>query len=97
MLYCIILQDAEGSEAARQQHHDGHIQHFKAHRKQLALSGPLKQDDGSAVGSLVVIDCDSQEAARTFIEGDPFYSAGVWKDVFIAQFKASIVDAGKLS
>lgn len=97
MLYCITLQDADGSDAARQEHHEGHIQHFRAHREQLALSGPLKQDDGSAVGSLVVIDCDSEEAARRFIQGDPYHDAGVWKDVLIAQFKASILDAGKLS
>lgn len=97
MLYCITLQDAGGSDVARKEHHEGHMSHFKAHRDQLALAGPLSNDDGVSIGSLVVIDCESEEAARAFIQRDPFYDAGVWKEVFVAKLKASIVDAKKLS
>ena len=96
MLYSLVLKDAQGSDAARKTHHEGHVAHFKAHKAQLALSGPLTDDQGNAIGSLVVIACDSEAAARAFIEADPFFDAGVWESVFIAKFKASIVNAEKL-
>jgi len=97
MLYSIVLTDAPNSDAARKAHHDGHISHFKAHKDQLALAGPLMGDDDASVGSLVVIDCDSEAAARAFIEADPFFDAGVWENIFIAKLKASIVDTDKLN
>lgn len=97
MLYSIVLRDAPNSGDARTAHHAEHIAHFKKHKAQLALAGPLSGDDGAAVGSLVIIESDSAQSARAFIEADPFFGAGVWADVFIAKLKTSTVDAEKLT
>lgn len=95
MLFAIVLNDAVGSDAARQEHHAGHVAHFGAHKANIALAGPLADEQGDSVGSLVVYQADTEQDARDFIQGDPFYDAGVWKEVSITRFKASIHDAGK--
>lgn len=85
-LFAIIAYDREGSEDARAQHRDGHLAHFKAHSDKLAVAGPMS---GSNTGSLVIYRAQSEEEARAFIEGDPFYSAGVWDRIEVMQFKAA--------
>lgn len=90
MLYMIMVRDQAESEAARQQHRDGHLAHFAAHKSRIALAGPLNDDDGRSVGSLVIYDTESEAAARAFIRADPFYDAGVWQGPVIASFKGSI-------
>ena len=95
-LYAIITRDAPGSDGARAAHKDGHIAHFRAHKDKIALSGPLTTEAGQSGGSLVVFAADSVGEARAFIEADPYYPAGVWREVIVEAFKASIVDQGLL-
>lgn len=95
MLYAITLTDAPDSDSPRKEHHAGHIAHFGANKAKIALAGPLSDDNGESVGSLVVFEAESAEDAQAFIEGDPFYDAGVWQNVMVAKLKASIFDAAK--
>ncbi|MEM7568949.1 MAG: YciI family protein [Pseudomonadota bacterium] len=93
MLFAIFTQDAPGSEDARKTHHDAHIAHFKAHKEQIALAGPLSEESGASAGSLVVFSADTLADAKAFIEADPFHPAGVWSDIRITALKASIHNA----
>lgn len=97
MLYTIVLQDNPGVDAARAQHRDGHLAHFKAHKARLALSGPLLAEDGTSKGSLVIVEAETAAQAEAFIKADPFYDANVWGDVSISQLKASLFDATKFT
>lgn len=92
MLFAIVTRDAPGSDAARKTHHEAHIAHFKAHKDLIALAGPLSDESGASAGSLVVVDMETHELARAFIEADPFFPAGVWNDIQITSLKASIVN-----
>jgi uncharacterized protein len=86
-LYAILALDAPGTEAARAAHRQGHLDHFAAYAAQIAVAGPMT-DNGASVGSLVIFLADSAEAARAFIEGDPFFAAGIWSDIRINGFTA---------
>jgi len=97
MLYAITTTDNPGSEDERARFRDGHLSHFKAHKGSIALSGPLSDEAGSPVGSLVVFEADRLADARAFIEGDPFFKEGVWSHINVACFKASIHAADMLS
>lgn len=95
MLYAIIVQDREDTEAARQEHRAGHLAHFRNHKDRIALAGPLSGDDACSVGSLVILAADNEAEAAAFIRGDPFYSAGVWNEPIIAAMKCSTFDSEK--
>jgi uncharacterized protein len=77
-LFAILAFDAPGSDAKRAEHRDGHLAHFRAHAAMIAVGGPL---GGTASGSLVIVEAESEEEARAFIEADPFHAAGVWENV----------------
>jgi uncharacterized protein len=90
MLYAIMAQDREGSEAVRLAQRDGHLAHFRNHQDRIALAGPLAGDDGRSVGSLVIIEAASEAEADAFIRADPFYQAGVWNEPVVARLKGTI-------
>ncbi len=90
MLYAIMVQDEEGTEGAREEHRDAHLAHFRSHKSRIALSGPLSNDNGHGVGSLVIFEAESAAEADAFIRADPFYGAGVWQEPVVARFKGSI-------
>jgi uncharacterized protein len=97
MLYAIMVNDRDGAEPARQAHRAGHLAHFRNHADRIALAGPLSADDGRSVGSLVIFDAESAEAAAAFIRADPFHDAGVWHEPVIMRFKATIFSPGMLT
>lgn len=85
-LFAIVAIDASGVAHLREAHHAEHVAHFKAHSKNLAVAGPI---GGGETGSLVIYRAVSEDEARTFIEGDPFFPAGVWKEINIYEFRAA--------
>lgn len=91
MLYAIMVQDRDDAEAARKQHRDGHLAHFRSHRDRIALAGPLFSDDGSSAGSLIIFTAESEVEARDFICADPFHQSGVWEEPVIMRYKGSIL------
>ena len=70
------------------------LAHYEAHKAYLAradvrtvISGPLTADDGVTMkGSCFVLEADSKEQVLEFHRNDPFYKAGVWRDVAIHPF-----------
>lgn len=88
-LYVIIAIDKPGSDAARAENRDGHLAHFKSHAGKIAVAGPLSGDKS---GSLVIYRAASAADARAFIEGDPFYPAGVWASIDVLDFRAGSGD-----
>lgn len=69
---------------------------FQAHQDYLAdtgkaaeilISGPLvAQDAVTVTGSAYLVEAADIEAARAFIEADPYHRAGVWESVSVEGF-----------
>ncbi|CAN7701512.1 YciI family protein [Variovorax paradoxus] len=69
---------------------------FQAHQGYLAetgkaaeilISGPLvAQDAVTVTGSAYLVEAADIEAARAFIEADPYHRAGVWESVSVEGF-----------
>jgi uncharacterized protein len=81
--YC---RDDSDTAALRQQHLAAHLAHVERVMGQIMLAGPLKDEEGSVVGSLIVVAAGTAEEARLLIEQDPYHQAGIWKDVRIERF-----------
>lgn len=95
MLYVIYGLDAPGSAEHRTRVRPQHLERVKELHRQgrIAMVGPLPAVDaptteGGVVGSLIVAEFDSLEAARAWIDADPYVQAGVYASVDVRPFIA---------
>lgn len=95
MLYAIVGEDVPDSlhkRAAARPAHIARIQEL-ADAGRIVLAGPFpaidSPDPGPAgmTGSLIVGEFESLEAARAWIEGDPYVTDGVFARVSVRPFK----------
>jgi uncharacterized protein YciI len=76
VIFVIIGHDAPDGQAKRKLHRQAHLDRMEPLDKagKVLLAGPLT--DGA--GSLIVIDAQSQEEARAFVDQDPYVTHGVF-------------------
>ena len=62
-------------------------------RDRILAAGSLRSDDGlTAVGSLLIVEADSRDAARALIEADPATVAGLRGTVTIRYWNPAILN-----
>lgn len=88
-IFAAIIKDVENSDAARAELRQPHLDHIAASVPHLSLAGPLLDDAGKSVGSLLIVKAENAEAARQLVQQDPYYTAGIWAEIQIIEFKAS--------
>ena len=87
MLYTFVLLDKPGASALRDQVRPEHKTYLGAVADRIAFAGPLLADDGQAmVGSLLVIDFASREAAQAWLATEPFTRAGLYASSSVYAF-----------
>ncbi|HEV2567432.1 YciI family protein [Sphingomonas sp.] len=87
--FAIIARDAPDSAAKRDAHRAAHFARVEQIMGQVAVAGPLKDDKGVIIGSLIVLDVADAAEARSLLESDPYFAAGVWADIEIQPFLAA--------
>ena len=96
MLFAFICRDAADSLQARLANRQAHLANIRELEQQnrVTLAGPFPKLAGRDPvdcgfdGSLIVADFASLEAARAWIETDPYHVHGVWEEVTILPFVA---------
>jgi uncharacterized protein len=81
-LFTFYGKDKTEGAALRDAHRAAHLEHMTAMDQagRMAFAGPLKESvGGKSVGSLIVFEAESLEAARAEIEADPYTKAGVFE------------------
>lgn len=79
MLYAFFLFDKPAAAELRQRVRPEHKGYLAAIADRIAFAGPLLADDGTTmVGSLLVIDFASREAAQAWLSQEPFTRAGLY-------------------
>jgi uncharacterized protein YciI len=86
-LFVLECRDKEGSSGAREDHLGAHREYLRARSVQVRLAGPLLDDQEQPIGSLVIVECESLDAARAFAASDPFSRAGVFQSVILREFQ----------
>ena len=95
MLYTIIGRDSEDSLDKRMAVRPAHLERVRKLQEEgrLLLAGPFpaidNEDPGPAgfLGSLIVAEFDSVEAARSWAEDDPYVHSGAYASVEVLPFK----------
>ena len=90
MLYALICTDKPNSLSVRQQFRPDHMKHVQGLGAALKFAGPFLGDDGSPMGSLLVIDAADRKAAQEIASNDPYARAGLFGSVDIRAWKWAI-------
>lgn len=85
MYFAVIAKDQPGSTDLRTQTKLRHSAHLNAAAEGLRVlqTGPLLDQSGAEVGSLLILEADAIEAAESFMKADPYAKAGLFAQVEI--------------
>ena len=85
MLYAVICKDKPGALQTRLDTRAAHLAYIEA-TGIVKMAGPFLEE-GQMCGSLVILDCDSLDAARAWAAGDPYAAAGLFESVSVTEWK----------
>ena len=87
MLYAIHLLDKPDSYELRLRVRPEHKAYLQTVADRIAFGGPLLAEDGQTmVGSLLVIEFPSREAAHAWLAQEPFMQAGLFASTSVQAF-----------
>ncbi|SHL68044.1 hypothetical protein SAMN05444414_12719 [Roseovarius marisflavi] len=89
MLIALIARDKPGALQTRLDNREAHIAYLKSNGV-VSQAGPLLDDDGGMIGSLVILDVEDMQAAKDWAENDPYAKAGLFSGVELIPWKKVI-------
>lgn len=90
MLVALIARDKPDSTQVRADNRPAHLDYLKAHALQVAQAGPLLNDAGDMIGSLIILDVADMGAANSWAAADPYALAGLFASVELIEWKRVI-------
>ncbi|MBN9345191.1 MAG: YciI family protein [Devosia sp.] len=90
MLFALVAHDRPNSVARRLELRPDHLKHLDGLGDTLVLAGPFLADNGDMVGSIVVIEAETLEAAREIFGRDPFMTGNLFDSVTIKPWKLGV-------
>jgi hypothetical protein len=80
MLVSLTAYDKPGALDLRMENRPAHVAYLKASAA-VAQAGPLLDDDGGMIGSLIILDVADMAAAQAWADNDPYAKAGLFATV----------------
>lgn len=75
--------------AARPAHFD-YVRQLKA-AGQFVLGGALLDADGRMIGSMLLLDLETEEQLTAYLKADPYIVQGVWEKIDVKPFRRADV------
>jgi hypothetical protein len=69
---------------------EAHLAYVREHVEVVKVAGPMLDEAEGMAGSLFILDCADRAAAAAFNAADPYQKAGLFGQVEIRGFRASI-------
>ncbi|MGV6803187.1 MAG: YciI family protein [Ruegeria sp.] len=85
MLIALIARDKDDALQTRLDNRAAHLAYIEA-TGVVSQAGPLLNGD-AMIGSLIILDVDSLEAAQVWADNDPYANAGLFKSVELIPWK----------
>ncbi|MEI4235100.1 YciI family protein [Roseovarius sp. D22-M7] len=89
MLIALIARDKPGTLQTRLDTRDAHVAYLKESGV-VSQAGPLLDEAGGMIGSLVILDVADMDAARKWADADPYAQAGLFEAVELIPWKKVI-------
>jgi len=88
-LFVLTCVDRPGGLALRMSTREAHFAYARSLPGVVRLGGPLLDDKGEMIGSLIVIEAPDIAAARRFNAEDPYTRAGLFERVDVAPWRVT--------
>ena len=86
-LFAVIgLDDPADALAKRNAGLADHRDDLKAHDERMLLVGPLRDENGNSCGSLYVFEAASAGEIQAWLDREPFFRAGIYRELLIRRF-----------
>jgi len=89
MLIALIARDKPGALQTRLDNRAAHVAYLKESGV-VSQAGPLLDEVGGMIGSLVILDVETLQQARDWAENDPYARAGLFESVEMIPWKKVI-------
>lgn len=89
MKFVAIAWDGPDGMAIREAERDPHFAYIESIVDRIAVAGPLKDEAGTNIGSLLVYDVDTIAHAESLLHGDPYFKVGLWDRWSVHPFLAA--------
>ena len=94
-MFAVWALDRPGTGPARERVREAHRARLRAageHPVQVRLAGPLLQEGpgGAMCGTLLVVEAESADQVRAFVDGDPYVQAGVYGSVEVRPWRCGL-------
>jgi len=89
MLIALIARDKPGALQTRLDNRDAHLAYIRE-TGVVAQAGPLLDEAGGMIGSLLILDVADMQAARDWAAQDPYALAGLFESVELIPWKRVI-------
>jgi uncharacterized protein YciI len=86
MLIALIARDKPDHLATRMENRAAHLAYVEQ-TGVVAQAGPLLDQDGNMVGSLIILDVDDMAAGEAWAASDPYAKAGLFEAVELITWK----------
>ncbi len=86
MLIALTARDKPGALQTRKDNRAAHLAYIEE-TGVVFQAGPLLDEAGQMIGSLVILDMPDMAAARTWAENDPYARAGLFQSVDLTVWK----------
>jgi len=84
--FAIYCTDKPDTAQQRLDARGAHFAHIEAALGNFFIAGPLLDDKGVTVGSLMILKAADAKQARKQLEADPYFDAAIWADIRIKEF-----------
>lgn len=89
MPYVLYCKDAPGKLEVRKANREAHLAYGSA-TGLIRFGGPLLDDAGQMIGSMLVLGVETRAEAEAFAAADPYTLAGLFQSVEITAWKKVI-------
>lgn len=83
-IHCI---DKPMQQELRERTRAEHLAYVEAHAEQLVLAGPLLDEAGQPIGSMLLMEFPDYRAAVAFAADDPYARAGLFASVAVTAWR----------
>ena len=92
-LFVVYSKDKPGALDTRMATRPTHLDYLNA-AGVVKAAGPLLDDAGSPIGSMLIVEAEDRAAVQTFVDNDPYTLAGIFESVSIDGWRVGVGSIG---
>jgi len=88
-LFVIVCKDKPGALETRLATRPTHLDYLNG-SKLVKAAGPLLDDAGGPIGSLLIIEAEDKAAVQALLDNDPYTAAGVFESAEVHPWRVGV-------